>query len=140
MTCRILIVEDDYWAALHLATAVRDRGATVLGPTGSIPLAVALMSARRRPHAAILDVQLRTQLAFPLADALAEQGVPFIFVTGFEREDMPERFDAVPHFVKPIIGDACIDAVMALADAARRTRVFGPQCRIRSARRGVIGG
>lgn len=53
---------------------------------------------------------------------------------------MPERFDAVPHFVKPIIGDACIDAVMALADATRRTRVFGPQCRIRSARRGVIGG
>lgn len=31
---------------------------------------------------------------------------------------MPERFDAVPHFVKPIIGGACIDAVMALADAS----------------------
>ncbi len=136
MTCRILIVEDDYWAALHLATEVRDRGATVLGPTGSIPLAVALMSARQRPHAAILDVQLRTQLAFPLADALAEQGVPFIFVTGFEREDMPERFDAVPHFVKPIIGDACIDAVMALADATRRA---GPACSGRNAASGRPG-
>ncbi|WP_256370519.1 hypothetical protein [Paracoccus sp. Arc7-R13] len=37
MTCRILIVEDDYWAARHLATEVRDRGATVLGPTGRSP-------------------------------------------------------------------------------------------------------
>lgn len=76
MTCRILIVEDDYWAALHLATEVRDRGATVLGPTGSIPLAVALMSARRRPHAAILDVQLRTQLAFPWPTRWRNRGCP----------------------------------------------------------------
>ena len=115
MTCRILIVEDEYWTARHLAMELQDRGVIVLGPTGSIPKALELLAARRRPHAVILDVQLRTELVFPLADTLSNLGTPFVFVTGYEQEDMPERFISVPHFVKPFNSKDCVEAVLALA-------------------------
>jgi hypothetical protein len=32
---------------------------------------------------AILDVNLRGEMVFPLADALAERSIPFVYVTGY---------------------------------------------------------
>lgn len=119
MTYRILIVEDEYWTARHLATEVRERGAIVLGPISSIPKAIQLLATPLRPHAVILDLQLRTEVAFPLADTLTQQGIPFVFVTGYEQEDLPERFADVPHFVKPISDGECVDAAIALAVTPR---------------------
>lgn len=119
MAYRILIVEDEYWTARQLAMEVRDRGAVVLGPISSIPQALELLASRDRPHAVILDVQLRTDVAYPLADTLMQQKIPFVFVTGYEKEDIPERFGDVPHFVKPLSSGACIDAAIALIKPKR---------------------
>ena len=119
MAYRILIVEDEFWTARHLAIEARDRGAVVLGPIGSMPQAMEILASRRRPHAVILDIQLRAEVAYPLADTLSEQGIPFVFVTGYEKEDLPERFADVPHFVKPFSGGECIDTAIALAMTTR---------------------
>ena len=119
MPYRILIVEDEYWTARHLAMEARDRGVAVMGPIGSIPQAMEFLAARYPPHAVILDIQLRAVEAYPLADTLMRQRIPFLFATGYERDELPERFAQVPHFVKPFIGGACIDTAIALAAAAR---------------------
>ena len=34
---------------------------------------------------AILDVNLRGEMVFPLADALAERSIPFVYVTGYSK-------------------------------------------------------
>lgn len=115
MAYRILIVEDEFWTARHLAMEADDRGAIVLGPMSSIPQALEILASRRPPHAVILDIQLRAQMAYPLADALTQRGIPFVFVTGYEKKDLPERFADVPHFVKPFTDGGCIDAAIALA-------------------------
>jgi len=116
MAYRILIVEDEFWIARHLATEVRERGAIVLGPISSMAQALEVLASQDRPHAVILDIQLRAQMAYPLADALIQQAIPFVFVTGYEKEDLPTRFTNVPHFVKPFIKADCIDAAIKLAE------------------------
>ncbi|TJZ92030.1 response regulator [Paracoccus gahaiensis] len=119
MMYRIMIVEDEYWTAMHLANEARDRRAIVLGPISSIEKAVQFIESAEPPDVAILDIQLRFDEVFPLADLMRKAQIPFIFATGYEPEDLPERFADVPHFVKPFIGGECVDAVLDLA-AARR--------------------
>jgi hypothetical protein len=40
-------------------------------------------------------------MAFPVADALAQRSVPFMFLTGYEEIVIPTRYDDVPRCKKP---------------------------------------
>lgn len=98
---RILIVEDEYLLADELALELADEGATVLGPVPSVEEALALLEQQASPDGAILDVDLRGEPVFPLADALVDRGVPLIFTTGYDPETLPERFAGFPKCEKP---------------------------------------
>jgi DNA-binding response OmpR family regulator len=111
----IMIVEDEYWTARDLTTEAHDRGATVIGPTSHISQAFMFLEQERRPDAVILDVQLRSKKAFPLADLMMKAGIPFLFATGYEKNELPKRFKNISHMVKPFSSRDCIDAVLALA-------------------------
>lgn len=124
MTCRIMIVEDEYWTAMDMATAVEDHGGTVTGPVASVSEAVGLLQDGGGPDAAILDVNLRSSDVFPFADILVRRGIPFVFATGYEKEVIPDRFNHVPHFEKPVNILACVEAALALA-AGRETPQSG---------------
>ncbi|MBM3605728.1 MAG: response regulator [Alphaproteobacteria bacterium] len=117
MVYRIMIVEDEYWTAMHLAMEVRDRGAVVVGPISSVPQAIELLAGDDCPHAVILDIQLRANEAFPFADLLMKTGIPFVLATGYEKEELPERFADIPHFVKPFSDGDCVAAALELAKA-----------------------
>jgi CheY-like chemotaxis protein len=52
--------------------------------------------------AAVLDVNLRGRPIYPLAEALAERQVPFLFCTGYEMVDPEGRFANVPVIRKPV--------------------------------------
>ena len=43
-------------------------------------------------HAAILDVNVDGEEIFPVADILAERGLPFVFVTGYGEHSLPEAY------------------------------------------------
>lgn len=47
-----------------------------------------------------MNVNLRGELSFPIADALTERGVPFLFVTGNDKF-VRERFPEIPRHSKP---------------------------------------
>jgi len=54
------------------------------------------------PTLAILDVNLGEETSLPVAERLADLGVPFLFATGYgEQLDLPDRFAAVPIAQKP---------------------------------------
>ena len=99
---RLLIVEDEYMVAADLARALEDLGVDVVGPAGSIEDALALVAADGRINGAVVDINLRGQRAYPVADALHARGVPFIFATGYDAWIIPDLYSDVPRVEKPI--------------------------------------
>jgi CheY-like chemotaxis protein len=98
---QILVVEDEYLLAQDIAAALRRRGAAVLGPVATIQAAADLI-ARQRIDAAVLDVNLQGDLVYPVADALTERNVPYVFATGYDRAALPSRYSHIPLLQKPI--------------------------------------
>ena len=100
---RILIIEDEYLLACDLERKLGDDGAVVLGPVATVDDAIALIKREALIDGAVVDVNLRGQLAYPAADLLLDRKVPFVFTTGYDSETLPERFGTVPHCVKPAV-------------------------------------
>jgi len=99
---RVLVVEDDYLIADDLARSLEQLGATILGPTGSVKGALALLARGEAIDAAVLDINLGAEKVFPVADALIKEGVPFVFATGYDHWIVPDTFSRVRRFEKPI--------------------------------------
>lgn len=79
---RVPVVEDEYFLAKSLAVDLRDFGADVLGPVAPIADALAVITSERL-DAVVLDVNLRGEMAYPVADLLIERRVPFVLATGY---------------------------------------------------------
>ncbi|WP_170976505.1 hypothetical protein [Rhizobium sp. FKL33] len=105
----ILLVEDDYFVAAEAEAQLRDGGADVLGPSASVVFALALLEGRPSPSAALRDIRLDDETVFPLAEALADRGVPYVFITGYGADEIPVSERERPVFHKP----ACWNAVIA---------------------------
>jgi CheY-like chemotaxis protein len=100
---RLLVVEDEYLIAAALALALEGDGAEVVGPAGSVRDALALVEAEGdRLDGAVLDINLRDERVYPVADALAARGVPFVFLTGYDARVIPDAYAGVPHCEKPV--------------------------------------
>lgn len=108
---RILVAEDEYLVASDLSRALRAAGADVIGPVPTLKRAREAI-ARSEVTGAVLDVDLRGDTVFPLADALAEDGVPFIFMTGYGSQALPERFQDVPCCYKPHRTQLAVDLLI----------------------------
>lgn len=100
---RLLVVEDEYMIAVELAHALEEMGAEVIGPAGSVEDALDLLGDDDgRLDAAVLDVNLRDERVYPVADALRARGVPFVFATGYDAGAIPPAYAATPRCEKPV--------------------------------------
>ena len=97
---RILLVEDEALLALDLSMILEDEGAHVMGPCASVGAA---LDVTERPDIALLDVDLRGEPVFPVADRLVADGTPIVFHTGrADVADLRARYGAdVPIIPKP---------------------------------------
>jgi PAS domain S-box-containing protein len=98
---RILIVEDEALVAMILEDQLADLGISVAATCASVPDAMRAIE-DNAPQAAILDVNLRGQLVYPVADRLLDRGIPFVFVTGYGRESIDRRYSFVKVLEKPV--------------------------------------
>jgi two-component sensor histidine kinase len=98
---RILIVEDEALVAMILEDQLADLGISVAATCASVPDAMRAIE-NNAPQAAILDVNLRGQLVYPVADRLMDRGIPFVFVTGYGRESIDRRYSFVKVLEKPV--------------------------------------
>lgn len=98
----ILIVEDEYLLARELETELRDAGACVLGPVGSLQDALDLVASGQHVDGAILDVNLQGAAVFPVADMLLDREVPFVFTTGYDDLVLPARLRQAMRYEKPL--------------------------------------
>ena len=115
--CCVLIVEDEYSLAEELRSELTDAGAVVIGPVGNIERAIELVNGENRIDAAVLDINIRGDYVFPLADMLAERGIPIIFATGYDDLSIPSRFAHIAICVKPVRHLALIEAISAAVNA-----------------------
>ncbi|MBB4594446.1 response regulator [Xanthomonas cannabis] len=98
---RILVVEDDYLLAESLNDLLVEAGFRVVGPVGNVSEALSLVASGQAIDGALLDVNVRGQAVFPVADALLERGVPFSFCSGYSRYTLPQRFAHLSYCMKP---------------------------------------
>jgi CheY-like chemotaxis protein len=92
---RVLVVEDEALLALELETGLRELGCEVVGPARNLAEALRLAASEPRLAAAVLDVNLGGgELVFPVADALAARGVPYLLATGYGSAGPLEGRDA----------------------------------------------
>lgn len=119
---RVLIVEDEYYLADDARSALSGVGAEVLGPVASVEEARALIQADARIDGVLLDVNLRGEMAFEVADTLASRGIPFAFVTGYDRAALPERFSATASLQKPVRTEQLVDLFGSFRVSERSSR------------------
>ncbi len=114
---RVFLVEDEFLVASALQEDLEARGFHVFGPYPTLALAQAAVGAERY-DVAIIDMNLRGQLAYPVADELMKRNVPLIILTGYSIPDLPERFRDVMQLSKPYNIGATLQAVEKLLGPA----------------------
>ena len=97
---RVLMVEDEMMVAWLLEDMLTDLGCAVIGPAGNVNQALAMIEAELI-DAAVLDVNLNGEMSYPIADALAARGVPFVFVTGYDKGRIIDGYQSFPVLQKP---------------------------------------
>lgn len=85
---RVLVVEDEALVAMLIEELLEDCGCSVVGPCSSV--ATALKAATTEAvDLAVLDVNLRGEKVYPVAEALSERHIPFLFLSGYGEEAVP---------------------------------------------------
>ncbi len=101
---RVLIVEDEMLVALMIEDLLHELGCNTIGPCGNVE--TALEAARtERLDLAVLDVNLDGEKVYPVAMLLAERNIPFLFVSGYGEEAIPDDHSAWKVCTKPFRGD-----------------------------------
>jgi CheY-like chemotaxis protein len=113
---RVLVVEDEALVSMLLEDMLADHGCEVAATASRIGQALELVrDGGPEFDAAILDVNLGGEPIFPVAEALAERGLPFVFATGYGAGGLPEVWRARPTLQKPFshddVGKALVVAV-----------------------------
>ena len=97
---RILLVEDELLVAMMLEDVLRPEGCVLLGPFPRVE--PALKAAReKRLDAAVLDINLAGERVDPIAKALVERKIPFVFTTGYDRGMLPAGYASGPPWRSP---------------------------------------
>jgi hypothetical protein len=101
---------------------LQDLGGEVIGPFASLGRATAVARAEAL-DVALLDVNVGGQLVTPVADALAERAIPFVFCTGYDTASLPAPHAAALLLMKPCqaqeLKEALLSAVHASAGPER---------------------
>jgi CheY-like chemotaxis protein len=99
--CRVLIVEDDGLLAYRIVQFLEEIGVTAVGPFATMIAALSGITEIDAIDGAILDIGLGGETSYPLAEALQTTGIPFLFLTGTDRINLPPRFSRTAHLRKP---------------------------------------
>lgn len=110
---RILLVEDEYFQALDAKRWLERAGADVVGPTGFADEVLALLQSNA-VDAAILDINLGQGPSYEVAGKLLSEGVPFMFLTGYDSSSLPEEMEDVPCLEKPASEGRIVEMVSRL--------------------------
>ena len=105
----VLIVEDSWHVAKAMRSAVEQLGMRVVGPAAATGDARRLV-AEHKPKMALVDVNLKNELAYGLIEELHGQGILVIVVTGYAVIPMPAEMVAA--FVQKPFSEADLITIL----------------------------
>lgn len=109
---RILLVEDDYFVAQVITDQLEEAGAQVVGPIGWLDEALAFIKENDTAFdGAVLDVSLHGKKSYPIAGALAANGVYVVFSTGYGADAVDGDYRRYPRCEKPFTQEELITAL-----------------------------
>ncbi len=98
----VLIIEDNVYMAMDLATAVEQLDGRVVGPAGTVAEGLSLLDSEQ-VAAAVLDYELPGDNVVPLARALVLRQVPFVIHSSAPvAAEMTLLRPGVPVLLRPI--------------------------------------
>jgi DNA-binding response OmpR family regulator len=97
---RILVSEDEFLVYLALEDELRAEGYDVVGPFGSLEATLQAV-AQEHVDLVLLDINMGGSMAWPIADELLSRNIPFIFLSGYSGDTLPERYRVIPRVSKP---------------------------------------
>jgi DNA-binding response OmpR family regulator len=98
--CRVLVVEDEALIAMLVEDMIHDSGGEMVGSASMLTDAVDL-ARKTQADVALLDLNLKGKLAYPVADVLRERGMPIVFTSGYGSGALIQRFRDCPILDKP---------------------------------------
>lgn len=110
---RFLVVEDEPLVMLELIDLLTGAGAVVAGQASSKAQAIKLAQSVTA-DGALLDGNLQGEAVDEIAAALSEREIPFLFVSGYGRDQLPADFDAVSVVDKPFSSDSLLSSAAGL--------------------------
>ena len=85
---RVMIVEDELLVAMLIEDTLREHGFDVVGPFTNLTDAIAAAQTETA-DIALLDVNLRGQRVYPVAELLEARGIPFLLLSGYGSDAVP---------------------------------------------------
>lgn len=116
----MLVVEDEYFIGDDLKKFLTAAGATVIGPIPQIDQAMNQVRAGEL-EVVVLDINLRDEMSFSVADELKRRGIPFVFATGYDACVIPDRFADVKRWEKPYDLEDLVAGIVGLCPKTRST-------------------
>lgn len=116
MSCAVLLVEDEFLIAMDLKSQLQAAGYPVLGPAANVEQGLALLD-NGTVCAAILDMNLQGSTSFPIAQRLAQEGTPFMFLSGNDASRLLEEFSDRIVLRKPINYPELLRELKAMCEA-----------------------
>jgi len=110
---RILIVEDEPMIALNLEELLVSEGFAIAGVAEKLEKAMGLVDPGLC-DAAIVDANLAGVSASPVASALTARGLPFIVLSGYSPEQLPDAFRGALFIKKPCRPNQIIRALNSM--------------------------
>ncbi len=115
----VFVVEDEALVALNLEDMLAELGCSIVGPAMRIERAREMIESGINADVAILDVNVAGEQVFPVAEMLAQRGVPIVFATGYDREGLPENWHGRTILQKPYtLGDVSRSLAAAVSREA----------------------
>lgn len=121
---RVLVLEDNALVAMHIEEMLGEAGCQVVATIDTVGGALEFI----RSHAldaAVLDVNLRGDKAFGVAEELMARNVPFVFSSGYGERFLPPKFDAAPHLSKPFEPETLWQTLAGACAAKSSTSISG---------------
>lgn len=98
---RAMLIEDEGLVAMLMEDFLQELGWSVAASFGAVGPALNWLGRGEDLDVAVLDINLGTEMVFPVAAALQATGTPFLFVTGYTAPTEAARFGA-PILTKPV--------------------------------------
>jgi DNA-binding response OmpR family regulator len=118
----VLIVEDRSIIASKVRRELERSGFPIAGMVANV-MDAAWLAETLTLKAAVLDVDLRGEPVYPVAETLRRRGVPFLFLTGFDHHAISPAWQHVLLVEKPFEGVTLTKALAAAIAGERASPV-----------------